>query len=178
MCKYSIIVFQYTVECFCGNSFSATKKGDGECNHRCPGDNSKWCGGTWRISVYSADGELNLSTRTTRWPKCRSVICVDECLYWFIEYYNCGYLIQSHHGKDNLNAATVFLKICRGHDSVNDLRCRFSLELNAVYTVTDLESCWEHTFFSKYAMTVNRSGIGKKRTSRKQYWQDKTCAIS
>ncbi|KAH3805946.1 xylosyltransferase oxt-like [Dreissena polymorpha] len=44
---------QFGIECFCGDCLNATKSPDSECNMACPGDNSKKCGGNWRMSVHS-----------------------------------------------------------------------------------------------------------------------------
>lgn len=46
---------QYASQCYCGDNHpSPTVKADeGDCVTRCAGDNSKICGGTWRLSIYS-----------------------------------------------------------------------------------------------------------------------------
>jgi len=43
---------EYSGECFCGNSLTATKAGESECNYKCNGDPQQVCGGYWRISIY------------------------------------------------------------------------------------------------------------------------------
>ncbi|KAH3725096.1 hypothetical protein DPMN_050926 [Dreissena polymorpha] len=48
----------FGIECFCGDLLKAEKKPDSECNLGCPGDNSKKCGGTYRMSVYSNMGTI------------------------------------------------------------------------------------------------------------------------
>ena len=43
---------EYSRECFCGNTFSAKKVPEKECNYKCSGNDKETCGGFWRISVY------------------------------------------------------------------------------------------------------------------------------
>ncbi|KAH3731113.1 hypothetical protein DPMN_057118 [Dreissena polymorpha] len=51
--NYSFAGVEFEWQCFCGNSFDATKKKpDNECNKRCPGDISKMCGAANRINIY------------------------------------------------------------------------------------------------------------------------------
>jgi len=46
---------EYGSECYCGPSLSssATKTWLTDCNYVCSGSKDEWCGGFWRISVYT-----------------------------------------------------------------------------------------------------------------------------
>ena len=41
-------------QCFCGKSLPPRAKtiAKTRCNHQCPGNNKKWCGGGWAMNVY------------------------------------------------------------------------------------------------------------------------------
>lgn len=45
-----------TNQCFCGNTIRDYPKTSG-CDRRCPGNNTEFCGGQWRISIYDTQGE-------------------------------------------------------------------------------------------------------------------------
>ncbi|BFZ56810.1 hypothetical protein PYCC9005_003858 [Savitreella phatthalungensis] len=44
-------------ECYCGNSLSATRAPDSDCNTKCIGDSTQLCGGGWRVQAYSLNGK-------------------------------------------------------------------------------------------------------------------------
>jgi len=46
---------QYAILCFCGNEAPPSDRirSETECDIKCPGDDSKKCGGTWRMNVYA-----------------------------------------------------------------------------------------------------------------------------
>ena len=60
ICKnagFEYVAVQSEKECFCGNdvrqgTLTEDVKPEGDCNKKCPGDESKMCGGTWRNSLY------------------------------------------------------------------------------------------------------------------------------
>lgn len=45
----------YKSECFCGNQFASkfTKLENKQCNTKCSGDANQFCGGGWRMGVFS-----------------------------------------------------------------------------------------------------------------------------
>ena len=50
---YKIAGTQYGEQCFCGNSYgSLDRASDADCSSKCAGDDSEYCGGGWRNSVY------------------------------------------------------------------------------------------------------------------------------
>ncbi|XP_060068803.1 uncharacterized protein LOC132548918 [Ylistrum balloti] len=60
--------FQYSTQCFCGNSIDLTKQtSEGACDMSCRGKQSENCGGIWRMSVYTTEFAItteNLVTTT------------------------------------------------------------------------------------------------------------------
>ena len=54
--NYKLAGVQDGSECYCGNAGPASTTSGAECNHLCPGDSSKICGGNWRMNVYSTTG--------------------------------------------------------------------------------------------------------------------------
>ena len=57
----------YGGECYCDNSISSTvqKASDRDCNTRCDGDSSKFCGAGNRLQVYTIKGGVTPSTGAT-----------------------------------------------------------------------------------------------------------------
>lgn len=50
---YKIAGTQYGEQCFCGNSYGKfNRASDADCSAKCAGDDSQYCGGGWRNSVY------------------------------------------------------------------------------------------------------------------------------
>ena len=43
---------EYSSECFCGNSLSAEKAAESNCNYKCEGNYQEICGGYWHISIH------------------------------------------------------------------------------------------------------------------------------
>jgi hypothetical protein len=58
---------EYAVECYCGDALSGTAAGtESECSQLCAGDNTEWCGGPNRLSLYrKADNEPPTPTSTS-----------------------------------------------------------------------------------------------------------------
>jgi hypothetical protein len=55
---YKFAGVQYNYLCMCGNGFGRYEKVlDADCNSLCEGDPSRHCGGYWKNSIYSVDGE-------------------------------------------------------------------------------------------------------------------------
>ena len=69
---YPLAGVQFRKQCFCGNEIASRAKiaPSNNCNMRCPGDGTVFCGGSWRMNIYSvkeSEGEidsLNLKRRT------------------------------------------------------------------------------------------------------------------
>ena len=60
---YSLAGVQYGTECFCGNELAGHAKiaSSNDCNMRCPGDKTFFCGAGHRMNVYSTkepEGEI------------------------------------------------------------------------------------------------------------------------
>ncbi|XP_046554678.1 putative fungistatic metabolite [Haliotis rubra] len=51
---YSFYGLEAGWDCFCGNEIKSgsEKVSDNECNEPCAGDNTKTCGGWWRVAIY------------------------------------------------------------------------------------------------------------------------------
>ena len=59
---YSLAGVQFGKQCFCGNNVASRAKiaPSNDCNMTCPGDGTVFCGGSWRMNIYSAnEGEIN-----------------------------------------------------------------------------------------------------------------------
>ena len=65
---YSLSGVQYTRQCFCGKRLAsrAFLIDPSRCNHKCPGNRSKNCGGTWAMNVTR--------TRTGENAKCNNYL--------------------------------------------------------------------------------------------------------
>jgi hypothetical protein len=51
--NYNIIGLQYSFQCFCGNSYgNFGKLNETQCNTPCSGGSDKFCGGSWKNSIY------------------------------------------------------------------------------------------------------------------------------
>ena len=77
---YKVSGVQYTRECFCGRRLPsrAKKISSGNCNHKCPGNKSKKCGGSWAMNIVRV-----LSGRN---KKCMisDIECIMICRYKFL----------------------------------------------------------------------------------------------
>ncbi|KAG8880657.1 hypothetical protein FRB97_000611 [Tulasnella sp. 331] len=64
---YTYAGTEYADECYCGNSLSGgtLDSVDTDCNAACAGDSTKICGGSYRLSVYTAGGTTVSTTATT-----------------------------------------------------------------------------------------------------------------
>ncbi|KIK68677.1 glycoside hydrolase family 71 protein [Collybiopsis luxurians FD-317 M1] len=61
---------EYSTECYCGNSLqnngaTGLVKDSSNCDAKCGGDSSQFCGGTWFLSVYSAAPASPTTSSTT-----------------------------------------------------------------------------------------------------------------
>ncbi|KAL8951260.1 MAG: hypothetical protein Q9222_002762 [Ikaeria aurantiellina] len=52
-------------QCFCGNQLLNSASHPGKCTSKCNGDASEICGGPAHLSIYSLDGSVAMSKRTT-----------------------------------------------------------------------------------------------------------------
>lgn len=60
---------EYGGQCYCGNSLSGSELLDeSSCSMPCEGAASQTCGGSWALSVYSADGSATLVSKVRRGP--------------------------------------------------------------------------------------------------------------
>ena len=53
---YRLAGVQYASHCFCGNQLAGRAKmapRSSDCNMRCTGDKTAFCGGSWRMNIYS-----------------------------------------------------------------------------------------------------------------------------
>ena len=72
---YSLAGVQAGRQCFCGNNmaFRARTAPSKDCNRKCPGDGNAFCGGSWRMNIYSIKenkGDIDLATRTSEQHTC------------------------------------------------------------------------------------------------------------
>ena len=82
-------------ECWCSNTLKREiKKPDSECNSRCPGDNTKFCGGYWRNSVYQREAQGNDFEINYQF---------FICIYWFYMQIKNHYYHHHHHHSNNYN---------------------------------------------------------------------------
>ncbi|EXJ86553.1 hypothetical protein A1O3_03506 [Capronia epimyces CBS 606.96] len=64
--NYALFGTEYSQECYCSNTISTTQVGQGNCSSFCSGDNTEFCGGGSRLSVWS------LSTAPTQYTTASS----------------------------------------------------------------------------------------------------------
>lgn len=60
---------QYRSSCFCGNNKPNTPAPKSECSMTCSGDNTKMCGGSWKMNVYQKPAALGTEIKM----KCEDV---------------------------------------------------------------------------------------------------------
>lgn len=54
-CIFQWLFFQYGKYCFCGNEIksSPNRVSDGECKKSCRGNSGEWCGGSWKMYIFT-----------------------------------------------------------------------------------------------------------------------------
>lgn len=99
---YKYAAIQFSIRCFCGNSYGHYGKAtsNNQCNYRCGGNPSNYCGGYWRNSVYriyktSSGSNSGFSQSDFEWnierpgydfthfslPVANPSLCKKRCMY-------------------------------------------------------------------------------------------------
>jgi len=59
--EYKYAGMQYANQCFCDNHYPAVEIPQFDCDMLCDGDDSQFCGGYWKMNVYSTDYRISMS---------------------------------------------------------------------------------------------------------------------